>query len=314
MIEIKNLKVDGDLVLAPMAGYTDSPFRSIAKKHGASLVFTELISADGIVRMNRKTLSLIRFTDEERPIGIQIFGKDPDIMSRATSIVEELKPDLIDINIGCSTRKVYRSGSGAALLKDPELLGSIITSITKKVTLPVSAKIRIGDDDQHRNYIDIVKLLQDSGVSLISVHGRTRSQKFSGEADWEVIREIKEIAYVPVIGNGDIKSYSEAKEKLIFSGCDAVMIGRGAIGNPWIFSGYEPTIKETIDQIKKHLKMMVDFYGERGIKLVRKHIAKYIYGIENAGKIRYSLMNSESKDEILSLLESLSSDIPEKLS
>ena len=265
MIKLKNLEICGDLILAPMAGYTDSPFRRIARRHGASLTFSELISAEGIVRGNKKILELLSFTDEERPFGIQLFGNNAAAMGEAAKIVEKLDPDIIDINVGCSVRRINRSGSGAALLRYPDLLGAISRNVVDSVRKPVSAKIRIGDDNESMNYIDIVNLLEDSGISMITVHGRTRAQKFKGKADWSIIRRIREESPVPIIGNGDIISYTDAKEKLDFSGCQAVMIGRGALGNPWIFSEHNPTHGEVIDQIKEHLALMMEFYGERGI-------------------------------------------------
>ena len=251
MIKIKDLEIDGELVLAPMAGFTDSPFRRIARKHGASLTFTELISSEGIVRSNRKTLELFRYTGEERPIGIQIIGKDPIVMGDAARIVEEMNPDLIDINVGCPDRKVSRNGSGAALLGNPRLLDLIVKSVVRSVKKPVSAKIRIGLDNENKNYLEIVKLLEDSGISMISVHGRTKAQMFCGKADWDIIKKVRENSRVPIIGNGDVRSHLEARERLKFSGCNAVMIGRGAIGNPWILSGHNPTVREIIDQIKE---------------------------------------------------------------
>ncbi len=304
MINTGSLKIDSKLVLAPLAGYTDSPFRRIARKHGADLTITELISSEGIVRRIEKTFALLKFTEEERPIGIQIFGKDPAVMGEAAEIIEELKPDLIDINIGCSVRRVVRSGSGAALLDNPSLLGAIANNVVKRVNTPVSAKIRIGTDEKNKNYLEIVKLLEDSGISMISVHGRTRAQHFKGEADWDIIREIKEESNIPVIGNGDIASYSEAEMRLASSGCNAVMIGRCAVGNPWIFSSHSPEWSEIVDQIKEHLKMMLDFYGDKGIILMRKHIVKYIRNMRNSAKLRSLLVRSDSEEEIHHILES----------
>ena len=301
-MQIGDLKIESGLVLAPMAGYTDSPYRRIARRHGAGLVFTELISAEGIVR-NNKTVDLLGFNDEERPIGIQIFGNDPDVMAEAASILEKLKPDLIDINAGCSARRVLRSGSGAALLDEPEKLGLIVEKIVNKVSIPVSAKIRIGLDESNKNYQEIVSILEKSGISMISVHGRTRAQAFRGDSDWLIIKEIKRISGIPVIGNGDIISFEEAEVRLKFSECDAVMIGRGAVGNPWIFNGREPDREELLEQIREHLEMMTSFYGDKGIILMRKHLVKYIRNIRNSAKIRALLVNSESAEEILCHLE-----------
>jgi len=308
MTKIDNIDMNGRLVLAPLAGYTDSPFRRIAKKNGSSLVFTELISAEGIIRGNKKTMKLLKFTEEERPIGIQIFGNNAEIIGEAANIVEELKPNFIDINLGCCAPKVCKNGSGAALLKNPAKLESIVKKVVNSVKIPVSAKIRIGWDDENKNYLEIIKILEGSGVSLISVHGRTRAQRYRDKADWDIINEISNKSSIPIIGNGDIKSFSEAMTRLRTSGCIAVMIGREAVGNPWIFSGHTPTIKVIIDQIKEHLEMMIDFYGERGLILMRKHTAKYIHGLKNAAKIRSFLVNSTSKNEIFSFLESIKKD------
>lgn len=305
MIEIHDLKLESNIMLAPIAGYTDSPFRRIARKHGAGLVVTELISDEGIIRQNEKTMDLLKFHEEERPIAIQIFGRLPEVMAEAAAIVEELKPDLIDINMGCPAQKVCKSGKGAALLKEPGEIEIISKSIVRKTGIPVSAKIRIGWDEYSKNYIDIVKALEAGGISLIIVHGRTRVQKYGGESNWDIIREIREISSVPVIGNGDILSHEEAVERMNFSGCMGVMIGRGAIGNPWIFSGERPSIGSIISQIKEHLEMMIEYYGERGIILMRKHLVKYIHGFRNARTVRRKLVTSTSKDEIFQILDTL---------
>lgn len=305
MIKINNLNINSELILAPMAGYTDSPFRRICRRFGSGMVFTELISADGIIRANRKTLDLMRFNDDERPIGIQIFGNDPDIMSQAAVILQDLKPDLIDINAGCSARRIVGSGSGAALLGDPEKLEAIAGKIVKNVTIPVSAKIRIGLDDKNKNYAETVRILEGSGISMLSVHGRTRAQAFKGDSDWNIIHEIKSISGIPVIGNGDITTYQEARMRLETSGCDAVMIGRGAVGNPWIFSGRIPDKNELAEQIKLHLDMMINYYGENGIILMRKHVVKYIRNLRDSAKLRASLVNAKSKEEMMYYIDSI---------
>ncbi len=307
MIKIGNLKIDGNFVLAPMAGFTDSPFRFIAKKHGAAFVFTELISADGIIRANKKTNDLLRFNNNERPVGIQLFGRDPDVMVEAAKRVEELNPDLIDINAGCSVRRVLSGGSGAGLLSNPELLAEIALKIVKNVNVPVSAKIRIGIDEHNRNYLEIIRILQESGISFVSVHGRTRAQGLKGHADWDVIKEIKNYSAIPIIGNGDIMSYAEAVKRHESSGCDAVMIGRAAIGNPWIFSGHVPDNREIAEQIKEHLDLMLEFHKDKGIILFRKHIVKYIRGMRDSAKLRVSLVNAAEKAEIIDIIEKFAS-------
>jgi nifR3 family TIM-barrel protein len=309
MIQLKNSVTVGDLVLAPMAGITDSPFRRIARRCGAGFVFSELVSAEGILRKNRKALDLLAFTEEERPIGIQLFGKNPAALAEAAKLAEELGPDLIDINMGCCAPKVCSNGSGAALLMDPALAGAIASEVVKSVSLPVSAKIRIGWDDRSKNYMEVIRRLEDAGLAFISVHGRTRSQKYSGSADWNIIEEIARSASVPVIGNGDICTHDAALERLRTSGCRAVMIGRGAMGNPWIFNGAAPSMQEVITMIRVHLELMTGRYGEYGTILMRKHLAKYIHGVRNAARVRSALMTAVGADEILSIIDTLA-DIP----
>lgn len=309
MLSVKGLTLDGDLVLAPMAGYTDSVYRRIARRHGAALTVTELISAEGIVRLNKMTRKLLRFTEEERPLGIQIFGKNPETMGEAARVVESMGPDLIDINMGCCAQKVCHHGMGAALLKDPAALGRIAESVVKSVSLPVSAKIRIGWDLSSRNYRDVVAALEDAGVDFIAVHGRTRSQMYTGQADWAIIGEIAAASGLPIIGNGDIASHEDAVRKMGESGCAAVMIGRGAVGNPWIFSGKSPSFAEMVDQMKEHLSMMIDCYGEYGIIISRKHLVKYLHGFHNAAKVRQSLLRSTDFSEICAMLDGLRDEI-----
>jgi tRNA-dihydrouridine synthase B len=311
MINLGTITAAGPLMLAPIAGFFDSPCRRIARRHGAGLTVTELVSAEGIVRMNRKTADLLRFHPEERPIAIQIFGNRPDLMAEAAAIAEGLGPDFIDINMGCPARRICNSGSGAALILDPDMMHDIAAAMVKRVKLPVTAKIRIGWDDERRGYRDGVKALEDAGVAAIFVHGRTRAQQYAGTADWDVITEIAEMARVPVVGNGDIRSHAEALERMASSGCPAVMIGRGAIGNPWIFSGREPSFAEVVAQIKEHLDVMIDFYGDRGIMLMRKHIVRYIHAFRGARHVRRDLVVSEDRGEIHRILDSLVESHPD---
>ncbi len=304
MLTLGTLKIEGNMVLAPIAGYTDSPCRRISRRHGAALVFTELISVEGIVRRNANTFSLMRFTEEERPIGIQIFGKNPEMMAEAARIVDgELHPDCIDINMGCCAQKVCAHGSGAALLRDPGLVAAIAGGVVKASSVPVSAKIRIGWDEGSRNYRDVVRALDDSGVSFITVHGRTKNQKYTGHADWDAITDVAGFARVPVIGNGDITTFEAAGERLRSSGCAAVMIGRGAIGNPWIFSGQTPDARELVNQMREHVDLMLDLYGEYGLILARKHMVKYIHGMRGASAARERLVHAASRDELFDILE-----------
>ena len=297
-----------NLFLAPIAGFTDSPFRRIARRHGAGPVLTELISSDGLVRNSRKTYDLARFHEEERPLGIQIFGNSPAIMGEAAAAVNDLGPDFIDINMGCPATRVCKGGegSGAALLKDPLLAGAIAAEVVRRAAVPVSAKIRLGWDAKTRNYAEVVKALADGGISFIIVHGRTGSQKYSGAADWDAIGEIRDLSPVPVVGNGDIISHDDARDKLRESRCPAVMIGRGALGNPWIFSGRVPPVREIIDQVKEHLAMMLEYYGDKGLILMRKHLVRYIHGMRNASSLRRDLVTASDTATIHELLERLS--------
>jgi tRNA-dihydrouridine synthase B len=305
LIDLGGVKAAGRLMLAPIAGYSDSPFRRIARRNGAGLVVTELISAEGIVRGNRKTMDLLAFHEEERPVAIQIFGSNPGLMAEAAAIVEGLAPDVIDINLGCPARRICASGSGAALLLDPKKIFAIADSIVKRVRIPVTAKIRIGWDHDTLTYRDTVRALEDSGISIIFVHGRARAQQYGGSADWDVIREIASESRVPVVGNGDITSYEEALERMNFTGCHAVMIGRGAIGNPWIFSGKSPSMEDVVEQIKEHLDLMIESHGERGIILMRKHLVRYIHAFRGARHLRKDLVVAAHREDVFNILDSV---------
>lgn len=262
------------------------------------MTYTELISAEGIIRNNSKTTDLLKFTESERPIAIQIFGSDPAVMSKAAIIIEKLSPDAIDINMGCCAPKITGSGSGAAVLCDPVKMSKIAESVVKSVNLPVSAKIRIGWDLNSKNYKTTVKILEDSGISHIAVHGRTNSQKYSGISDWNIISEIAGLTPMPVIGSGDIESYDDACDKLKQSGCKAVMIGRNAVGNPWIFSGKTPDIKGIKNMILKHVTMMMESYGNYGVILSRKHLVKYIHDFRNSSSVRQLMVHAETIDDV----------------
>jgi nifR3 family TIM-barrel protein len=297
------IPLQNPIILAPMAGYTDSPFRRIARSFGAGMVFTELISADGIVRQNKKTLDLLTCTPYERPLGIQIFGNDPTIMQEASCRLLSLKPDCIDINCGCCAPKVCNNGKGAGLLKDAELLYKVASAVVSSVPVPVSAKIRLGFTQGTKNYYEVVDALKQAGVAFITVHGRTRDQYYSGKADWEAISQIASSANIPIVGNGDICSYEDAMEKLRLSGCTAVMIGRAALGNPWIFCGKTPTLQEKRDIIALHYKLMIEHYGTYGVILMRKHIVHYCKGFTGASKLRQELIKCTDLKEILAILD-----------
>ncbi|WP_016755457.1 tRNA dihydrouridine synthase DusB [Leptospira santarosai] len=284
MIQIGSVTIPGRISLSPMAGISDSPTRRICRKFGAAFSYTEFVNADELVHRAPKALNMFRFDPEERPITFQIFGNRLEIIAEAAEIIQELKPDIIDLNMGCSTRKVSLRGAGAGLLRKPTLAGKIIEAIKKRVNVPVTAKIRLGWDSGNRNYLEVSKILEESGANALTVHGRTKEMAYTGLADWDAIGEIKTRRKIPIFGNGDIKSYEEANSKIDKYALDGVLVGRAAIGNPWIFSEIK---KEKLcwndisTVILEHLRWMVEDFGEEfGLVLFRKHLVKYLSGLE----------------------------------
>ena len=297
-MNIGNVQVDPPVVLAPMAGITNHAFRLICREFGAGLVSTDMISSCGIHYRNQRTLGMFDWTDEECPVAVQIFGAEPGVMADAAALVEEAGADIVDINVGCPVRKVRKTGAGAGLIEDLDTARRIMESVVKAVKIPVTIKTRKGLDDRHASAVEVAKIAEGAGVSAISIHGRTAAQGYSGSADWEIIGKVKNSVGIPVIGNGDVKSPQDAKRMLDETGCDAVMIGRAALGNPWIFRRTarflqtgdllpEPTYIERVEMARKHLHMMVQLYGEdRGVREMRGQIAWYIKGIPGAGRLR----------------------------
>ncbi|EMP03595.1 tRNA dihydrouridine synthase DusB [Leptospira santarosai] len=284
MIQIGRVTIPGRISLSPMAGISDSPTRKICRKFGAAFSYTEFVNADELVHRAPKALNMFRFDRKERPITFQIFGNRLEIIAEAAEIIQELKPDIIDLNMGCSTRKVSLRGAGAGLLRKPTLAGKIIEAIKKRVNVPVTAKIRLGWDSGNRNYLEVSKILEESGANALTVHGRTKEMAYTGLADWDAIGEIKTRRKIPIFGNGDIKSYEEANSKIDKYALDGVLVGRAAIGNPWIFSEIK---KEKLcwndisTVILEHLRWMVEDFGEEfGLVLFRKHLVKYLSGLE----------------------------------
>lgn len=306
MIKIGNVEIKDKVILSPMAGISDSPYRQICRENGSGFSYTEFVSTDGISHNSKKSIDLFRFQEKERPIFFQVFGNKLEIIAEACRIIEDLGPDVIDLNMGCSVAKVAHRGSGAGLLRNPAYAGKIIEAMTKAVSVPVTAKIRIGWDHNSLNYKEVVHVLQESGVQAISVHGRTKSMAYTGQADWNIISEIKSFAKVPIFGNGDILSYEQAMQRIKESGVDGVLIGRAAIGNPWIFSD---TAKESLlfDEVRKmifhHLELMTNFYGDPfGLILFRKHVVKYLKGYHGVAELRQKLITTNSVEEFSSLL------------
>lgn len=290
--------INGSVILAPMAGFSDMPYRSICRELGSAMSYSEFVSTEAIIRDSQKSLRMLRYSHAERPVVFQIFGSDPYVILEAAKRIEEMQPDIIDINMGCSVKKVSGKGAGAALLKDPTKIGLIFNLLSKELSVPVTGKIRLGWDHENMNYRDVVRAMQENGANLVAVHGRTKKQAYKGTANWDAIAEIKQIAEIPVIGNGDVACVADIKKMRDHTGCDAVMIARAAIGNPWIFSGKDPeevTLAEKLTMIRRHLAANLDFYdGDYGLILFRKHVAKYISGIHGARELRGKLVTANT--------------------
>lgn len=317
---IGNVKIDGNLVLGPMAGVTDLPFRLLCKEQGADLIYTEMVSAKGILYKNKNTESLLEVREEERPVALQIFGSDPKIMAEAAKMIEERNFDILDINMGCPVPKVVNNQEGSALLKNPELIGDIVHAITNAIQKPVTVKIRKGFEENEYLCVEAAKAAEAAGASAIAVHGRTREQYYSGKADLDAIKMVKEAVKIPVIGNGDIFHATDAIHMMEYTGCDAVMIARGAKGNPWIFSSIKayiqdgtlvakPDFHEVVKMILRHADLQLKYKGEFiGMREMRKHVAWYTTGYPNSALLRNEVNEVETMEGLYDLLSRYEGD------
>ena len=313
-MKIGNIKLEDPYILAPMAGVTDLPFRLLCKEQGAGLLCMEMISAKALQYKNKNTKALLAIHPEEYPVSLQLFGSDPDIVSEMAKGIEELPFQILDINMGCPVPKVVKNGEGSALMKNPKLVYQIVSKTVKAIRKPVTVKIRKGFDDMHVNAAEIAKIVEEAGGAAVAVHGRTREQYYSGKADWEVIRQVKEAVSIPVIGNGDVVSGETALAMMKQTGCDGVMIGRAAQGNPWIFRelaeygktgvhSERPAKEMRKNAMLRHARLQIEFKGKYlGIREMRKHVAWYTKGMEGSAKLREAINRVESYDELEELL------------
>ena len=317
-MNIGNVSLDNRVFLSPMAGVTDLPFRTICKEKGCGMLYTEMINAKALCYNDENTKKMTKIEDEEHPIAIQIFGSEPEYMGRAAEILNSHPNEILDINMGCPAPKVIKNGDGSALMKNPKLAEEVMRAVVENSTKPVTLKIRKGWDDNSVNAVEIAKIAEQAGISAVAIHGRTREQYYSGKADWDIIKEIKDSISIPVIGNGDVFEIEDAINMLEKTNCDAIMIGRGAQGNPWIFNRInhymqtgeilaKPTAEEKISTAIEHMKLAVAEHGEYvAVREMRKHIGWYIKGLKNSARFRDEINKLTDCESVVMKLNELS--------
>lgn len=318
--KIGNLEIKNQIVVAPMAGVTDKAFRKIAEEMEAGLVYTEMISAEALIRENKKTIEMLDISDENIPVAVQLFGEKPEVMSQAAKLLSKYLNNLqlIDINMGCPVPKVaIKSQSGSALMKNPDKIRHIVKSVVEAVDIPVTVKIRSGWDESTINAVEVAKICEQAGAKAIAIHARTRSQGYSGKANWQIIKNVKEAVDIPVIGNGDVTDCYLAKKMIVETGCDAVMIGRGLLGNPWLIkqcveyleSGKQPLpihYQEKINMMKKHYEYLLSTKNKKLANLeIRRHILYYLKGFPNGKEIKNKICQAQDETEVFNIIDSL---------
>ena len=314
-MKIGNVQLDNEVFLSPMAGVTDLPFRTICKEKGCGMLYTEMINAKALCYDDENTKKMLRMDKDEHPVAVQIFGSDPEFMGKAAIIMNQYQNEILDINMGCPAPKVIKNGDGSALMRNPKLAAEVLTAVVKNSEKPVTLKIRKGWDDDSVNAVEIAKIAEECGISALAIHGRTREQFYSGKADWDIIAEIKQAINIPVIGNGDVFEVEDAVNMLEKTKCDAIMIGRGAQGNPWIFNRInhymktgeilpEPTLEEKITTAIRHMNLAVAEHGDYvAVREMRKHIGWYLKGLKNSAKYRDQINKITDYKEVIAMLE-----------